>query len=1265
MRNETVLLSATTICHYVRVEQCDRYLHLSLHGSAVEALLERYRALHVQRPFLSSVLTAAGRAWEDAVVASLSPPLHRFADGDSTTTLAVIDALAVGDECCLIQAPITGLIGAWMCQGQPDIVRVRRRTEQVFDLCVVEIKASHEERIEHRLQVAFYLRLLKGMLEDSGWSIGKMQGGVIARGSADRMPGLNDPEILFDVEPYDLVLNQLIADEDSDVARTMRTPLADTPYSLGRKCDGCRFNQICMVDSAERQDIALIPFVRSAELRVLRAHGVHTLRDLVELTLLPGPDDWYTVFAAVPEQAERVAELRRIRTLGASLDRLAQRARILLQRFDPQVTAYRHLLDGAPSLLPADEANPDLVKVFLDLQHDPLSDRIYLIGGLVQGPRGERISVRVAPTLPDGTIETEIVEDLLQEVLTAILEMARDPEAVPIFVYLYDSYDLQVLQDLIGRVLPSLNADPRFEGLVGALSVRPQRFTAALAAEVRDRRNLDLSCQNLYGVASRLGFTWRSEAEYFPRRFRWGIFDALRPRDDGVWIETASRFGSSLPLEYIYGAWGLLPEDSEAMGVPKECRDCTRDSLGAFVSHRLRAMQHIEATLRAKNQQLSVKPLALYGAERPKFDGLLRALESFLELEHQAALQERLALYSRPIEQRVETGRSLILECVEVNTEYRTASFRFDYRSLGWYDRTAYPALRFKQEDWVVLNPADGRSPWRIIHGRLAIIQRIDDAGVDLQLLDLTAGHARFRYWHDRSLIPTVGARYTLDEMADDLNFDRYVAALRHADDNPLFKQLTGQTSPMLSPQSMERQERFMAAMRSAASAQTPTQAQEAAITDDGHRTLCVQGPPGSGKTATAGWMILARLYASTERPMRVLVCTRTHVATKLVLRSVVECLARLGAEAAELQDLLVAKVGGDEQDPAMSGISILGDATNGSILDEVWTAPLLVLGGTAGGISTLLKRRDRHSHLFDLLVIDEASQMSIPEALLAAMWLKPDGRIVVMGDHRQLPPILHHRWGERDTSGFSVHRSIFEYLLEIGIPCVRLDESFRLHRSQAAFLAEHIYDHDGIAFHSRRLASLPRLSAEHSAYVAAVLRPDVPIIVLEHTEAESQQSNSFEALLIAPLLAACEHDLGLDGLHGVGVVVPHRAQRVALCRTFPSLASGIDTVERFQGDERDVIILAATASDPAYILEEAQFLLQPNRLTVAISRPRLKLIVIAAQTLFRTVPSNTNLFEHALLWKRLRHAPGMELLWQGPYARHTIRVFGLVQHPA
>lgn len=161
--------------------------------------------------------------------------------------------------------------------------------------------------------------------------------------------------------------------------------------------------------------------------------------------------------------------------------------------------------------------------------------------------------------------------------------------------------------------------------------------------------------------------------------------------------------------------------------------------------------------------------------------------------------------------------------------------------------------------------------------------------------------------------------------------------------------------------------------------------------------------------------------------------------------------------------------------------------------------------------------------------------------------------------------------------------------------------------------------------------------------------------------ERASLKRNDTEIAILAPIIEAARDRLGLDSDDGLGVVVPHRAQRAALKTLFPDLAEAgaIDTVERFQGGERDLIIVSATASDPEFVLAEARFLLNPNRLNVALSRPRKKLIVIGSSTIFRLVPPDMQVFESALLWKRLRYEFSADVLWEGEIEGVPVRVSG------
>ena len=93
-----------------------------------------------------------------------------------------------------------------------------------------------------------------------------------------------------------------------------------------------------------------------------------------------------------------------------------------------------------------------------------------------------------------------------------------------------------------------------------------------------------------------------------------------------------------------------------------------------------------------------------------------------------------------------------------------------------------------------------------------------------------------------------------------------------------------------------------------------------------------------------------------------------------------------------------------------------------------------------------------------------------------------------------------------------------------------------------------------------------------------------------------------------------------------IGVVVPYRAQsrliRSLLRRiiedeeTIKKLV--VDTVERMQGQEREVIIVSFATASPKFASQMADFLFQPQRLNVAVTRPRTKLILVGSHHMLK-----------------------------------------------
>ncbi len=118
-----------------------------------------------------------------------------------------------------------------------------------------------------------------------------------------------------------------------------------------------------------------------------------------------------------------------------------------------------------------------------------------------------------------------------------------------------------------------------------------------------------------------------------------------------------------------------------------------------------------------------------------------------------------------------------------------------------------------------------------------------------------------------------------------------------------------------------------------------------------------------------------------------------------------------------------------------------------------------------------------------------------------------------------------------------------------------------------------------------------------------------------------------------------------------VGVVTPHNAQRgrvqsllqergytVGSDEADADHESGqdiqVETVNRFQGGERDLMAMNATVSDPNYIAAEDEFLLTENRINVSFTRHRNLLIGLAPETLLGYLPDDPELYDQTTLWE-------------------------------
>ena len=413
---------------------------------------------------------------------------------------------------------------------------------------------------------------------------------------------------------------------------------------------------------------------------------------------------------------------------------------------------------------------------------------------------------------------------------------------------------------------------------------------------------------------------------------------------------------------------------------------------------------------------------------------------------------------------------------------------------------------------------------------------------------------------------------------------------------------------------------------------------------------LLIHGPPGTGKTSVIA-EIVKRLCQGGQR---VLLAGFTNQAVDNMLvrleREGMHAYVRLGHERSvdELVRPRLLQVMSRAQSPG-------GKAGNTLEIREVLRSSPVVASTTATWSSDKYTRDSRQSSAeallaFDVAVIDEAGQLTIPAILGALRFAK---RFILVGDERQLPPLVLSKEASNKGLGESLFSKlkkldeayILEHEQEISA-CVALKVQYRMHETISAF-ASRLFYRDQLRAHysvARRRLNLLKPLPEPRQASSAILRclqGDLPMVFLDvHGEAgkaESKLSNA-EARAVRELVAGLlARGISADE---IGIIAPYRAQVANLRRHLfsPDEASGwsalpgdiplsIDTVDRFQGGERSVIIISfATSTTPPAESQLREHLTNPHRLNVALTRAQRKLILVG----------NARVLEELALFKRL-----------------------------
>jgi DNA replication ATP-dependent helicase Dna2 len=467
---------------------------------------------------------------------------------------------------------------------------------------------------------------------------------------------------------------------------------------------------------------------------------------------------------------------------------------------------------------------------------------------------------------------------------------------------------------------------------------------------------------------------------------------------------------------------------------------------------------------------------------------------------------------------------------------------------------------------------------------------------------------------------------WTPERIADPALIDRYESEITHdrtarnlwrwLDAEPRLRSLIagaqtptfGSTPELIEPASALNQEQLEATRRALA-------AQD---------YLLVQGPPGTGKTSVVAEIARQAI----ARGERVLLAGFTNQAVDNALRRIIVSgernIVRLGHEYGVAEDIrpyrLVERASPSlepDELPDLARIrATLAQAALVASTAATWASE------SYDGVGEPLR--------FDLALVDEATQLTVP-ALVGA--LRFARRFVLIGDTRQLPPLARNE----EAAERGLKRSLFESLWERhgAIAGDSLTRQYRMHPTICAFPSQAFYGGALVAAGEAQTATL-NLDLAQGDSSAAVLDPERPLVFVDVRLADGAfepagKASAAQAEVVRKLVLALRR-AGLPA-EEIGVIAPYRAQVAAIRQQLAQAGETqvtVDTVDRFQGAERRVILLSFGGAPVEGTRRGGHdFLADAQRLNVALTRAQRKLILVGNRARLEGAPLLRDLIRH------------------------------------
>lgn len=410
-----------------------------------------------------------------------------------------------------------------------------------------------------------------------------------------------------------------------------------------------------------------------------------------------------------------------------------------------------------------------------------------------------------------------------------------------------------------------------------------------------------------------------------------------------------------------------------------------------------------------------------------------------------------------------------------------------------------------------------------------------------------------------------------------------------------------------------------------------------------------VHGPPGTGKTTT----LVEAIFETLRRESQVLVCAQSNMAVDWISEKLVDRginVLRIGNPTRvndkmlsftyerrfeahpdypqlwsirkAIRELRQQRKHADSWHQKMDRLKSRATELELRIRSSLF-GEARVIASTLTGAANRVLEGEKYSTLF----IDEAAQ-----AHEAACWIaiRKAGRVILAGDHCQLPPTVKSIMALKGGLGKTLMERIVENKPET---VTLLKMQYRMNEQIMKFSSEWFYH--------GMVESAPTVSHR------GILDYDTPMMWIDTAECDGKEEfvgenfgriNRAEAELTLQTLQQYLEKIGkqriLEESIDVGIISPYRAQVQLLrkelrkrefFRPYRHLLT-VNTVDGFQGQERDIILISLVRSNDG---GDIGFLRDLRRMNVAITRARMKLIILGSSETMTSHPFYKKLYEY------------------------------------